>query len=169
MTTTIRRSLAAGAVLVATLTAGGCGGSDKPASQSDEPIVTTSGSGPGATQTLRLESQLSPSARRQSNVPGTQMVFTGMLFRPKGKSAIGRSQGACTRTAPGRGEVYQCTLSFVLRGGTIYGQAMSSADGPAEGVVTGGVGHYRDADGTFAFKATGTPRVRLTFTLGGGS
>ena len=61
--------------------------------------------------------------------------------------------------------VYQCLLSFVLRDGVIYGQSMASADGPAGGVVTGGTDRYRDARGTFRFKATGSPRVNLTFKL----
>lgn len=157
-----------GALLVCAV-AGCAGGGDDTATEADSatvPTATTDGAAPRATtRTLALESQLSAGARRTSNEPGSQMVLTGMLFRPEGRSAIGRSQGACARTAPGRGEVYECLLSFVLRDGVIYGQAMSSADGPAGGVVTGGTERYRDVRGTFRYKATGTPRVDLTFKL----
>lgn len=143
---------------------GGCGAATEPAGIS---TATTGATPRPAIRTLALQSQLSAAARRAGSEPGSQMVFTSMLFRPKGRSAIGRSQGACTRTAPGRGEVYQCLLSFVLRDGVIHAQAMSSADGPADGVVTGGTERYRNARGTFRYKATGTPRVDLTFRIGG--
>jgi hypothetical protein len=153
----------------AALVAGGCGGagtSDRAQDEAGIETATTDSATPRETSsTLALKSQLSPGTRRGANLPGSQMVFNGMLFRPKGGSAIGRSQGACTRTAAGRGEVYQCLLSFVLRDGVIYGQSMASADGPAGGVVTGGTERYRNARGTFRFKTTGTPRVDLAFKL----
>jgi len=147
--------------------AAGCGGGgdDDAASEPASAPTATTDAAPTTTRTLALQSQLAAGGRRAGNEPGSQMAFTGMLFRPKGRSAIGRSQGACTRTAPGRGEVYECLLAFVLRDGVIHGQAMSSAEGPAGGVVTGGNERYRDARGTFRYKANGTPRVDLTFNL----
>lgn len=158
------------AILAGTVAVAGCGAGDEDSARDSDsatiPTATTDAAAPRATtRTLALESQLSATTRRASDVPGSQMVFTGMLFTPEGRSAIGRSQGACTRTAPGRGEVFECLLSFVLRDGVIHGQAMSSADGPSGGVVTGGSERYRNARGTFRFKATGRPRVDLTFRL----
>jgi hypothetical protein len=88
-----------------------------------------------------------------------------MLFKPGARAAIGRSQGSCTRTARGGGEVFQCLLSFVLNGGAIYAQSTSSSRGPAAGVVTGGTGRYAYLRGTFRYEATGNPRVDLTFRL----
>lgn len=148
---------------LAAIAAGGCGGGG-----ADSTPARGADGEPGVPRTLALRSQLSAAAgvRRAGRAPGSQMVLTGMLFRPAGRSAIGRSQGACTRTAPGRGEVFECLLSFVLRDGVIHGQAMSSADGPAAGVVTGGTERYRNASGTFRYEANGTPRVDLTFELG---
>jgi hypothetical protein len=161
------RRRAPSVVVLCALAAAGCGGGADTRTTSDLPTVTTDAAAPRAsTRTLALQSQLSAGARRASDAPGSAMVLTGMLFRPKGTSAIGRSQGACVRTARGRGEVYECLLSFVLRDGVIHGQATSSADGPAEGVVTGGTERYRNARGTFRYRATGTPRVNLTFKLG---
>ncbi len=154
------------AVVGAALVAAGCGGGKDDQPPDHIATATTDAAGVArASRTLALKSQLSAGARRAGSEPGSQMVFTGMLFRPKGGSAIGRSQGACTRTAPGRGEVFECLLSFVLRDGVIYGQSTASADGPAGGVVTGGTDRYRDARGTFRYTATGSPRVNLTFKL----
>lgn len=138
----------------------------------DAPTRTTTAgiargtAGPRAS-TLKLQSQLlsTPLGASPDGKPGSQMVFTGMLFTPKGAAAIGQSQGACTRTAPGRGQVFECQLTFVFRGGEIHGQSVSSYQGPADGVVTGGTRHYANIRGTFAYQATGKPRVNLTFAL----
>lgn len=156
-----RRRAALGCVLAAALVAG-CGG-DSAATTAG---ATTSGAASDAApaQTLALESQLS-AAPRTHPWPGSSMVFSGMLFEPHGSSAIGRSQGSCTRTARGPGPVYQCLLSFVLRDGVVYGQSLSSQGGPATGAITGGTDHYAGARGTFAYKATGSPRVDLTMRL----
>jgi hypothetical protein len=159
------------AAVAVTLSVGGCGQGDHAggaAATSDDPLAAAPASVPSeTTTTIRLESQLSaaPKAVGPRALPGSQLVFTGMLFTPKGTSAIGRSQGSCTRTARGGGEVYQCLLSFIMRDGTIYAQSVASADGPADGVVTGGTSHYRDMRGTFRFKATGDPRVDLTLAV----
>ena len=161
------RGAAITAGLAVALVAAGCGGGKDDVAPEDIATTTRSAGARTTSTTLALKSQLSAGGRRASSALGSQMVFTGMLFRPKGGSAIGRSQGACTRTAPGRGEVYQCLLSFVLRDGVIYGQSMASADGPAGGVVTGGTDRYHDARGTFRYKATGSARVNLTFKLRG--
>jgi hypothetical protein len=162
---------AVAAVAVA-MTVGGCGqgsGGGGPAVRADtvaDPAPASAAS--DETTTLRLENQLSGAPRAaggRSALLGSQLVFTGMLFKPNGSSAIGRSLGSCTRTAPGGGEVYQCLLTFILRGGSIYAQAVASADGPADGVVTGGTNRYEGMRGTFRFKATGDSRVRLTLTV----
>jgi hypothetical protein len=162
------RVVAAAAV---TLAVGGCGHGDSggaAATSTIPPAAVPAPATPRETTTIRLESQLAAPPRPaggRSALPGTQLVFTGMLFKPHGTSAIGRSQGSCTRTAAGGGEVYQCLLSFIMRGGVIYAQSVASADGPAAGVVTGGTDRYEDMRGTFRFKATGNPRVDLTLAL----
>jgi hypothetical protein len=117
--------------------------------------------------TLRLQSQLSGSAQgaTPTSPPGSAMIFTGMLFQPKGAAAIGRSQGACTRTAPGKGDIYQCLLTFLFADGDIYAQSVASFEGPSDGVITGGTHRYAGAHGTFVYKATGNPRVDLTLVL----
>jgi hypothetical protein len=148
------RAAAAAAVAVATLGIAGCG--------------NDSGDG-GAShrQTLRLQSQLVAPSRGAptGRVPGSALLFNGMLFKPGAGRAIGRSQGSCTRTARGEGDVFQCLLSFVLSDGMIYAQATSSSRGPADGVVTGGTRQYANVRGTFGYEANGTARVDLTFRL----
>lgn len=163
------RAVAAAAVA---MTVGGCG-----QGSADDGVVARAGTAadpaPAAAAadeatTIRLENQLAAAPRTAGGrgaQPGSQLVFTGMLFRPRGSSAIGRSLGSCTRTAPGGGEVYQCLLTFILRGGVIYAQSLASADGPADGVVTGGTKRYEGMRGTFRFKATGDSRVDLTLTV----
>lgn len=135
-------------------------------------------------RTLRLQSQLltfklvpapGQSARPGGGLPaaapsssatiGAQLIFTGMLFHLGSPRATGRSQGACIRTAPGGGTVFQCTLTFVLSDGTIYGQGVASSGGPTSGVVSGGTGHYTGARGTFSYRGVANPRVSLTFSL----
>jgi hypothetical protein len=160
------------AAVAVTLSVGGCGQGDHAgagtATGDDLAIAAPASAPPETTTTIRLESQLAAAPRAVGPSvagPGSQLVFTGMLFKPKGTSAIGRSQGSCTRTARGGGEVYQCLLSFILRDGTIYAQSVASADGPAGGVVTGGTSRYRNMRGTFRFKATGDPRVDLTLAV----
>jgi len=160
------------AAVAVTLSAGGCGQDNDAggvATTRAEPAVAAPASaGLDVTTTIRLENQLSAAPTTvggRGGRPGSQLVFTGMLFKRNGSSAIGRSQGSCTRTAPGRGEVYQCLLSFILRDGAIYGQSVASADGPALGVITGGTKEYRNVRGTFRFKATGDPRVSLTLAF----
>lgn len=171
MTTGNRRSRARRAAMMAALAAATASGLGVVGCGDDGPTAAAT-SGAGATRqparTLELESQLAAPARsaRTGSAPGAQMVFTGMLFEPGGDAAIGRSQGSCTRTAAGAGEVFQCLLAFVLDDGTIYAQSMASARGPASGVVTGGTGGFAYAQGTFRYRANGTPRVNLTLRLG---
>ena len=86
------RRAAITAALAVALGAAGCGGG-KDDSAPDE-IATANGAGARTTSTtLALKSQLSAGGGRASSALASQMVFTGMLFRPKGGSAIGRSQG----------------------------------------------------------------------------
>ncbi|HEY5198513.1 MAG TPA: hypothetical protein VIJ51_15940 [Solirubrobacteraceae bacterium] len=126
------------------------------------------GSAGGKTETLKLENQLTT----ETNLPispttslGAQLVFTGMIYEPAGTAAIGRDQTACTRTAPGNGQVFECVMTFIMPSGQIYAEAASSHSGPGTGVVTGGTGNYAGMRGTFLFTATGNPRVDLTFSL----
>jgi hypothetical protein len=169
-----RRWLPLAAITAAALLGAGCGGDDDPSAATKDATVAqaapadadaAAGGDAVATETMRLESQLSAAPKTKGDAPGSQMVFTGMLFKPDATSAIGRSQGSCTRTAPGAGAVFQCLLSFVLRNGVIFAQSVSSTGGPANGAITGGIGDYRDVRGAFTYKATGSPRVALTLRM----
>lgn len=165
------RAVAAAAVA---MTVGGCG-QGSPADDAAARAGTATEPAPATapadeTTTIRLENQLSAAPRAaggNSAQLGSQLIFTGMLFKPNGTAATGRSLGSCTRTAPGRGEVYQCLLTFILNGGVIYAQSVASADGPADGVITGGTKRYEGMRGTFRFKATGESRVDLILTVRG--
>jgi len=138
-------------------------------------VVTALGAGAcslqsaAKSQTLRFETQLAATSdiRLSPGVSvGAQLVFTEMVFQPTGGSvAIGRAQGSCTRTQPGNGAVYECLITFILPAGQIYAEAASSHEGPSLGVVTGGTGAYSGVRGTFQIRATGTPKVSLTFEL----
>jgi hypothetical protein len=133
-------------------------------------LVAGCGSAGHASQTLRLENQLTTQTNLRISPAtslGAQLVFTGMIYEPSGTAAIGRDQASCTRTAPGNGQVFECLMTFILPKGQIYAEAASSHSGPATGVVTGGTGSYAGMRGTFQFTATGNARVDLTFTLTG--
>ena len=150
-----RRAATAAAIAAATLGIAGCGGND-----SDDGGATQR-------QTLRLQSQLvaPPRGAPRGREPGSSLLFNGMLFKPDAGPALGRSQGSCTRTARGEGDVFQCLLTFLLDEGTIYAQSTSSSRGPSDGVVTGGTRQYADLHGTFEYEANGTARVDLTIRL----
>ncbi|HEU0317012.1 MAG TPA: hypothetical protein VFR49_06765 [Solirubrobacteraceae bacterium] len=124
----------------------------------------------GKTSSLRFESQLS-STRTVFISPGRslgqELIFTAMIYPPGGPAANGRSEGTCIRAEPGNGEVYNCQLTFILPGGTVYALALASHDGPAAGAVAGGTGSYANVRGSFAYAATGSPRIALTFKLTG--
>jgi hypothetical protein len=145
----------------------GCGGS--PSAKSSAPPAASGGS----TSQVRLQSQLStfkvlPGAGRSSedsNSLGTQLILTGMLFQPHASQASGRSQAVCTRTGGGAGEVFQCSIAFLLPQGTIYGDGVASRQGIASGIVAGGTGRYAGERGTFSYRRASGPRVDLTFTV----
>jgi hypothetical protein len=80
---------------------------------------------------------------------GSAFVLTGMVLKPSGQSAIGRYKGSCIRTAPGDGEVFECQLTYILNDGDLYGESVSSSQGPADGVVTGGTGRFAGVPGYF--------------------
>jgi hypothetical protein len=145
------------APIVAVALMGGCGGGSSASSQS-----TTASAG---AQRVRLQSQLLTLVPSGGGVPGAQLVETSMLFSSRSAGAIGRGLTACTRTARGGGLVFQCSVSFLLPGGNIYGEAVSSTQGPGSGIVSGGSGGYADVRGTFAYQRTHGPRVGLVFTL----
>jgi hypothetical protein len=65
------------------------------------------------------------------------------------------------RTAPGRGDVFQCLLAYVLPNGVIYAQSVSGF----AAATTGGTNRYATVRGTFRYQATGSPRVNLTLDL----
>jgi hypothetical protein len=150
-------------VLAAGALAGCGGGSSSASNTSDSELATSTGHG----SVLRLQSQITsplPSVN-SANGPGSELVLTGMLFQPRGPSAIGRFQGSCVRTALGNGPVFECQLTYILKDGALFAAAVASAQGPANGAVTGGTGRYAGARGTLSYKATGTPRVDLTLDL----
>jgi hypothetical protein len=124
----------------------------------------------GKAHSLRFESQLSSTQTvfiSPGRSLGQELIFTAMIYPPGAPAANGRSQGTCIRAEPGNGEVYNCQLTFILPGGTVYALALASHDGPASGIVAGGTGSYASARGRFAYTATGSPRIGLTFTLTG--
>jgi hypothetical protein len=88
-----------------------------------------------------------------------------MLFKPRAARATGRYQGSCVRVARGGGDAFQCVINYIVPNGVIYGEAISSSQGPGQGVITGGTGAYASARGTFQYRATGNPRVELTLRI----
>lgn len=148
-----RRSLPArlGAAVVVAAAVGGCASA-------------------GKTRTVRFESQLSTTRAvfiSPGRSLGQELIFTAMIYPPGAPAANGRSDGTCIRAEPGNGEVYNCQLTFTLPGGTVYALALASHDGPASGIVAGGTGTYGNVRGSFAYVATGGPRIVLTFKLTG--
>jgi hypothetical protein len=154
------KALNLAAICAVSLIVGGCGGGSSASSSS----ATASA---GARQNVRLQSQLLTLGTSGGDAPGAQLVSTSMLFSSQHAGAIGRGMTACTRTARGGGLVFQCSVSFLLPGGNIYGEAVSSTQGPGSGIVSGGSGIYADARGTFSYQRTRGPRVDLVFRLVG--
>ena len=95
---------------------------------------------------------------------GDQFVATSPLVM--GGKTVGKERIACTATSSSKsfeGAHFLCSGAFVLPGGTLFLEAIVGAP-HLEGAVTGGIGTYAGASGSFSVKERKTSSV-VTVTL----
>ena len=83
---------------------------------------------------------------------GDQFPFSNPLFNASNTQQVGRDQGNCIRTNPGRGE-WQCSWTNKLPNGqiTVEGPFYDTRDSLL--AIIGGTGAYRDAHGQMLLHA----------------
>lgn len=84
--------------------------------------------------------------RAKDDVIGNMLGFGNSLYNAKNSKKIGRNQGFCYRTNPGK--YWECTWTNVLDDGriTVHGVLPDSLD-DSRLAITGGTGHYKYAEG----------------------
>jgi allene oxide cyclase len=82
----------------------------------------------------------------QDDVIGNTLGFGNKLYNAKNKKKIGRDEGFCYRTNPGK--YWECTWTNVLSDGRITVQGVfPDSLNDSRLAITGGTGAYKDATG----------------------
>jgi len=84
--------------------------------------------------------------KSHNDVIGNTIGWGNKLYGPQNKKKIGRDQGSCYRTNPGRS--WECSWTNMLPGGqiTVEGPFLDSGD-DSKLSITGGTGKYATASG----------------------
>ncbi len=82
---------------------------------------------------------------------GDTLAFSNELYDADNAEVVGASQGACTRTAPGK--AWECTWTNVLEDGSIVVQGPFYDAEDSTLAITGGSGKYSGASGEMELKA----------------
>lgn len=93
---------------------------------------------------------------------GDQFVFSSKLL--KGGDQAGHAGVACTITSVEREEL-QCVGTFWFRQGQITAQALVRGEETSVGVITGGSGKYKGAEGELLVRSVSDTKDVLTFVL----
>jgi allene oxide cyclase len=95
---------------------------------------------------------------------GDTLAFSNELYDAENANVVGTSQGACTRTAPGKS--WECTWTNILEDGSIVVQGPFFDTGDSTLAITGGSGKYSDASGQMQLKAReGGTEYEFTFEV----
>jgi allene oxide cyclase len=83
--------------------------------------------------------------KSHNDVIGNTIGWGNKLYGPQNKKLVGRDQGSCYRTNPGRS--WECSWTNLLPGGhiTVEGPFLDSGDSKLS--ITGGTGKYATASG----------------------
>ena len=97
---------------------------------------------------------------------GDTLAFGNPVFNAANTNKIGRDQGSCVRTNPGKS--WECSWTNLLPGGHITVQGPFNDDGSDSVLsVTGGTGKYADVDGEMLlhWRNAGGTEFDFTFRL----
>jgi allene oxide cyclase len=95
---------------------------------------------------------------------GDTLAFSNELYDAENANVVGTSQGACTRTAPGKS--WECTWTNILEDGSIVVQGPFYDAGDSTLAITGGSGKYSGASGEMQLKAReGGTEYEFTFEV----
>ncbi|HEX5016255.1 MAG TPA: dirigent protein [Actinomycetes bacterium] len=84
--------------------------------------------------------------KAQDDVIGNTLGFGNKLYNAKNTKKIGRDQGFCYRTNPGK--FWECTWTNILKDGRIVVQGVfPDSLNDSKLAITGGTGAYKDAEG----------------------
>jgi hypothetical protein len=84
--------------------------------------------------------------KAQDDVIGNTLGFGNKLYNAKNTKVVGRDQGLCYRTNPGK--TWECTWTNILDDGKITVQGVFRDDlKDTRLAITGGTGAYKDAQG----------------------
>jgi hypothetical protein len=83
--------------------------------------------------------------KSHDDVIGNTIGWGNKLYGPKNKKVIGRDQGSCYRTNPGRS--WECSWTNILPGGHITVEGPFRDKGDSTLSITGGTGKYATASG----------------------
>jgi hypothetical protein len=101
--------------------------------------------------------------KSHDDVIGNTIGWGNKLYGAKNKKAIGRDQGSCYRTNPGRS--WECSWTNLLPGGhiTVEGPFRDSGDSVLS--ITGGTGKYATAGGYMVLHARNKAGTAYDFTF----
>lgn len=95
---------------------------------------------------------------------GDTLAFSNDLYDAENANVVGTSQGACTRTAPGKS--WECTWTNILEDGSIVVQGPFYDAEDSTLAITGGSGKYSGASGEMHLKAReGGTEYEFTFDV----
>ena len=100
--------------------------------------------------------------KAQDDVIGNTLGFGNKLYNASNSNRVGRNQGFCYRTNPGK--FWECTWTNILDDGSITVQGVfpdSLADSKL--AITGGTGAYKDAQGFMLLHARNDTGTRFDF------
>jgi allene oxide cyclase len=89
--------------------------------------------------------------RSKNDVIGNTIGWGNKLYGKSNHKQIGRDQGSCYRTNPGKS--WECTWTNLLPDGNISVQGVFRDVGDSRLAITGGTGKYKDASGYMALHA----------------
>ena len=95
---------------------------------------------------------------------GDSLAFGNPVFNAANTQKIGRDQGSCVRTNPGK--AWECSWTNLLPGGHITVQGPFNDDGSDSVLsVTGGTGKYSDVDGDMLLHWRNAAGTEFDFTF----
>jgi len=94
---------------------------------------------------------------------GDVIAFGNPIYNESNTVRIGRNQGSCVRTNPGRS--FECEWTLILPEGQIVAQGPFKDRGPSTMAITGGTGRYEHATGQMVLRARTATTYEFRYTI----